>query len=877
MNPHRKNRSFSTVSPTTVSHLELKKRKHPALLLALIVLFAQQAMAENLAPLGSGILGYQAAVDNTPGTLLFHVGTAGNINDNDATTRVDNWSAGSDQGQGISFVGVIWPSVRYEQVTTLTLTLATFGDGGWFGPNGLGPGPGGALTADYLIEPSVQVSTNGGASWATVDSTSDYLTALDGMVIGGAMTATFTLSSPPTNINGIRIIGPNGGNAGSDPNGFIGVFELVVDSTFTDADNDGMPDGWEQVNGLDITINDAYSDADNDGLPNFIEYQQDTDPQNPDTDGDGYSDGAEFADSTDPKDPNSIPGNLARTGTGILGTQDAMGVDTAVFNAGLVANINDEILTTRVDTWNNMGTDKLSFVGIQWLEAQTDPVLRLELTLATFTDGGWFGPNNRSPGVGLPLTPAQLTEPSIQVTADGGLTWSNVTHVSDYLTALNGHGIGGGTNPNPTFVTATFILEPPVTNINGIRIIGSEGGVASGGFLGVGELKVYARTDSEPDGMDDDWERKYGLIVGFNDAALDPDADGLGNLEEYLNATDPQKDDTDEDGLKDGAELNTYSTNPKSADTDSDGLNDGAEVNTHGTNPLVADTDGDGYADGLEVQLGSSPISASSVPANLARRSDATGILGTEDFPGGTDTPVFNAGSSAHINDGDLSTRVDTYNVAGLDTLSFVGIVWTNLVTNELTQLELNLATFFDGGWFGYNGIGPGSGGVLSTNLELIEPTVQISTNGGVTWHDVAFTSDYLAALEGHALPAVDFGAPTLATARFQLNPPQTGFNAVRIIGSEGGTASGGFLGVFELLALVEISIPVQLLNPSASSTEFQFEFDTQSGAAYVIQYKNAFTDLAWQELTTMTGDGTRKVVTDAIGAGQRFYRVMRQ
>ena len=42
---------------------------------------------------------------------------------------------------------------------------------------------------------------------------------------------TFTLSPPVTNINALRVIGPNGGNAGSDANGFLGVFELTIEAT----------------------------------------------------------------------------------------------------------------------------------------------------------------------------------------------------------------------------------------------------------------------------------------------------------------------------------------------------------------------------------------------------------------------------------------------------------------------------------------------------------------------------------------------------------------------------------------------------------------------------------------------------------------------
>jgi hypothetical protein len=880
MNTHR----LYPATGKTASHATTRPRQRGRSLLLVPLAVAlgtvQPAVAANIAPMGDGILGVKATVDSNPGQILYQAGTLVNINDNDLSTRVDNWSGGNDLGQGVSFVGVSWPTLRYESISILTLTLATFSDGGWFGPNGTGPGAGGTLTPAYLTAPTVQVSTNGGTNWSTVAFSSDYLTALNGASIGGGanpfanpLTTTFLLDPPVTNINALRIIGSNGGNAGPDANGFLGVFELEVEASFTDSDFDSMPDAWERANGLNDTINDADGDLDSDGLSNLAEYQANTDPKNPDTDGDGYSDGVETANGSNPRDSNSIPGNLARNGTGLLGTHnDVTGIDTLVYNAGTAAYINDGILGSHVDTWNGGGIDTKSFVGIAWSEAQANPVLRLELTLATFGDGGWFGPNNKSPVPGGALTPTYLTEPEVQVSVDGGATWSPAEHTSDYLTVMNGHHIGGGIYPNPNPVTATFILDPPAANISGVRIIGSEGGVASGGFLGVSELKVYAKTDVDGDGMDDDWERKHGLVVGVKDGDADLDGDGLKNLQEYLGATDPQNPDSDGDNLKDGDEVNIYHTNPASADTDADGLNDGAEVNTYKTNPLIADTDGDGFPDGLEVQLGSNPTNAASTPANFAFRPDASGILGTEDFPGGTDTLVFNAGAAMNINDGNLTTRVDSYSTSP-DTSSFVGILWTNKVTAALSRLELSLATFFDGGWFGVNNNGPGAGGVLSSTY-LLAPTVQVTTDGGTTWNDAAFTSDYLVALEGHALPAVAYGPPTLATAHFQLTPPQSNIDGIRIIGTEGGTASAGFLGVFELAVLTGVPQSVSLLNPAISSGQFQFEFDTLTGANYEVQYKSALADATWQILKPVTGDGTRKMVTDPLGAGPRFYRV---
>lgn len=86
---------------------------------------------------------------------------------------------------------------------------------------------------------------------------------------------------------------------------------------------------------------------------------------------------------------------------------------------------------------------------------------------------------------------------------------------------------------------------------------------------------------------------------GISDADEDFDEDGLTNLDELLNNTYPYIDDSDNDGLSDGAEVNEYGTDPLVADTDGDELEDGDEI-ILGTNPLVQDTDGDGIIDSKE-------------------------------------------------------------------------------------------------------------------------------------------------------------------------------------------------------------------------------------------------------------------------------------
>ncbi len=118
--------------------------------------------------------------------------------------------------------------------------------------------------------------------------------------------------------------------------------------------------------------------------------------------------------------------------------------------------------------------------------------------------------------------------------------------------------------------------------------------------------------------------------AGTDPANPDSDGDGESDGYEKLNGTDPLQaqpprieeqapppppapspaapaPDRDRDGLTDEQEA-TRGTNPDRADTDNDGLTDLEEIVTYKTDPTKADTDGDSFNDGQEVKAKYNPL-----------------------------------------------------------------------------------------------------------------------------------------------------------------------------------------------------------------------------------------------------------------------------
>lgn len=168
-----------------------------------------------------------------------------------------------------------------------------------------------------------------------------------------------------------------------------------------------------------------------------------------------------------------------------------------------------------------------------------------------------------------------------------GVTQLSTTGAITQLTALASY--ADGTQQDVTnAANGTFyaISNPAIATVSADGLVTA---VSSGtaviqavneGTAGIISIQVVLEGASHG-GIPDSWAIAHGLDP--NDPAMpfeDPDHDGLTNLQEFQNGTDPHNPDTDGDGLTDGQEVLLYHTSPVLLSTDGTGISDGIEVQT---------------------------------------------------------------------------------------------------------------------------------------------------------------------------------------------------------------------------------------------------------------------------------------------------------
>jgi outer membrane protein OmpA-like peptidoglycan-associated protein len=377
---------------------------------------------------------------------------------------------------------------------------------------------------------------------------------------------------------------------GSGPLAGIG----ATDPLDTDTDDGGAQDGAEVNtdatnptvgNGLDDVI-----DSDNDGISDPLEGVLGTDPNDPDSDNDGLTDGQEVgsngtldAGESNPLDADSDDDGLSDGeevgGDGLLASYaatDPLNADTDDdgIDDGVEAGVSTNGLDGGVSDGNGTPFEGTAagFVGDADPASTTDP---------TDTD---------SDGDGIPDGGEDLNADGQTVNTIGDGASSGSGETDPNLVDTDSDGLTDGDEVNGTGPLAGIGVTDPLDADT------DDGGTQDG-------------TELLADGSNPV------LGNGADDAAADPDNDGLSNAQEALLGTDPNDADSDNDGIDDGAEvgndgtLGAGDTNPLDSDSDDDGLTDGAEVlgqdgipnNGDETDPLNADSDNDGINDGTEV------------------------------------------------------------------------------------------------------------------------------------------------------------------------------------------------------------------------------------------------------------------------------------
>ena len=388
-----------------------------------------------------------------------------------------------------------------------------------------------------------------------------------------------------------------------------------------DSDNDGLADEWEQSYFADLTVTDGSLDSDSDGQTDQEEFNQGSLPV-ADSDNDGVAD-------THDAFPNNPRGQTDSDSDGLGDEWEILNFDSL------------ELADSTSDYDNNGVTDLSAFENSTPINDLTFDFESGELPEGWVNTGDvdWVVSDAHSYRgqyaltIAQPLAPGERARIEFEFSSQKGRlrlysraesdgTDSATFYLGDdYLGMPNTYwssdtdSYSAGTHKRSlTYRNSSSTHNAPIIYVDFLS--GLKGLIPADrdgdGVLNNDDLfpdRPDASTDTDGDGIGDEWEMQYFGTLDRVSATSDFDNDGLLDLAEFEHTANPTSSNSDNDGVSDGDDAFPGDSRYQ-ADSDNDGLADRWELDHFAALNISdgsQDSDNDGITDLAEFMAGTPP------------------------------------------------------------------------------------------------------------------------------------------------------------------------------------------------------------------------------------------------------------------------------